>query len=84
LLRHTKKCRHDAADADADHWEWQGVQDHYRWLHGEHIDAYQADWHFLAITLQKAIVCLFLTHIKSSIRKPPSRTAMLDLPVLPF
>jgi len=20
-LRHTKKCRHDAADADADHWE---------------------------------------------------------------
>ncbi|PKB22316.1 hypothetical protein CLU91_2709 [Janthinobacterium sp. 64] len=27
---------------------------------------------------------VFLTHIKSSIRKPPSGTAMLDLPVLPF
>lgn len=39
---------------------------------------------FCAITLQKAIVCLFLTHIKSSKKKPPSGTAMLDLPVLSF
>ncbi|PKV46077.1 hypothetical protein CLU92_3471 [Janthinobacterium sp. 61] len=30
------------------------------------------------------MVCLFLTHIKSRIRKTPSGTAMLDLPVLPF
>jgi hypothetical protein len=38
----------------------------------------------MAIALQMIMACLFLTHIKPSIRKSPDITAMLDLPVLPF
>jgi hypothetical protein len=84
LLRHTRKYRTDGAGTVADHWkgkEFKAI------MAGDgpgilmHIKHLVISWRWPCRWPRPVF---FLIHVKSRVRKPPSGTAMLDLPVLPF